>query len=57
MIMTAAALSGQNPAPTREEIRTALAGNLCRCGTQQRILAAVLSAFTPKGELDHDDPR
>ena len=41
MIMTAAALLAQTPVPTDEQIRTALAGNLCRCGTHMRILRAV----------------
>ncbi|NCT66668.1 MAG: (2Fe-2S)-binding protein [Rhodanobacteraceae bacterium] len=40
-IMAAAALLKQNPAPSDADIDTALAGNLCRCGTYQRIRAAV----------------
>jgi len=43
-IMTAAALLRDNPEPTDEEIDTALAGNLCRCGTYTRIRAAVKDA-------------
>ena len=43
-IMTAAALLAQNHAPTDEDIDGALAGNLCRCGTYQRIRAAVKDA-------------
>jgi aerobic-type carbon monoxide dehydrogenase small subunit (CoxS/CutS family) len=42
MVMTAAALLAKNPKATREEAMQALAGNLCRCGTHQRILDAVL---------------
>lgn len=41
MIMTAEALLKQNPDPTDEEIRNALAANLCRCGTHTRILRAI----------------
>jgi nicotinate dehydrogenase subunit A len=44
MIMTANALLAQNPRPTREQVQQGLAGNLCRCGTHTRILAAVLRA-------------
>ena len=41
MIMTAAALLDRNAAPSDDEIRRALAGNLCRCGTHTRILRAI----------------
>jgi len=41
MLMSAKALLDANPAPTREEIRTALAGNLCRCTGYMKIIAAV----------------
>jgi nicotinate dehydrogenase subunit A len=44
MVMTAAALLQRNPHPTDREIRQALAGNLCRCGTHARILRAVARA-------------
>jgi nicotinate dehydrogenase subunit A len=44
MIMTSAALLRENRNPSEAEIRTALAGNLCRCGTHQRITAAVRRA-------------
>ena len=44
MIMSGVALLGRNPAPTEQEVRTALDGNLCRCGTHQRIVRAVLRA-------------
>ena len=40
-IMTAAALLVKNPHPNAEEIDLALAGNLCRCGTYQRIRRAI----------------
>ena len=44
MIMTSAALLAANPKPSDAEIKSALAGNLCRCGTHQRICAAVKRA-------------
>lgn len=40
-IMTAAALLEQNPHPSDEEIKAAMSGVLCRCGTYQRIINAV----------------
>ncbi|RBP51641.1 (2Fe-2S)-binding protein [Arenicella xantha] len=43
-IMAAAALIATNSQPNDAEIDTALAGNLCRCGTYPRIRAAVKSA-------------
>jgi nicotinate dehydrogenase subunit A len=41
MIMSAKALLDRNPRPSEAEIRRALAGNLCRCGTHDRIVRAV----------------
>jgi nicotinate dehydrogenase subunit A len=41
IIMTAKALLDANPRATDAEIRSALKGNLCRCGTHQRILRAI----------------
>lgn len=43
-LMAAAALLASNPTPTDAEIDAALAGNLCRCGTYQRIRRAVQRA-------------
>jgi isoquinoline 1-oxidoreductase alpha subunit len=43
-IMTAAALLTENPKPTDADIDGALAGNICRCATYQRIRAAVHEA-------------
>ncbi len=40
-IMSAAALLAANPKPTDADIDAALTGNICRCGTYQRIRAAV----------------
>jgi carbon-monoxide dehydrogenase small subunit len=44
MLMSTKALLMDNPAPTREEIKTAIEGNLCRCTGYQQILDAVESA-------------
>jgi nicotinate dehydrogenase subunit A len=44
MIMQAQALLDANPHPTEDEIKDALAGNLCRCGTHVRIVRAVKRA-------------
>ena len=46
MVMTSAALLKTNPKPSDIQIKDALAGNLCRCGTHQRICAAVKRAAT-----------
>lgn len=43
-IMQAAALLRENPKPTDSDIDTAMAGNICRCGTYPRIRAAIHSA-------------
>jgi isoquinoline 1-oxidoreductase alpha subunit len=40
-IMSAAALLAHNPQPSDAEIDVAMAGNVCRCGTYQRIRAAI----------------
>jgi nicotinate dehydrogenase subunit A len=44
MIMTAKALLDRKPNPSDAEVRTALAGNLCRCGSHNRVVRAVLRA-------------
>ena len=44
MVMTTATLLKRNPKPTEADIRAALDGNLCRCGTHMRILRAVRRA-------------
>ncbi|CAM1361054.1 Isoquinoline 1-oxidoreductase subunit alpha [Tenacibaculum sediminilitoris] len=43
-IMTAASLLKENPNPTKEEIREAMQGNLCRCASYNRIEKAVALA-------------
>jgi aerobic-type carbon monoxide dehydrogenase small subunit (CoxS/CutS family) len=40
-VMAAAALLAKNPRPTDEDIDRAMSGNLCRCGTYQRIRRAI----------------
>jgi aerobic-type carbon monoxide dehydrogenase small subunit (CoxS/CutS family) len=42
-IVSASALVRERPEPTREEIRHAMAGNLCRCGTYPKIEEAIAS--------------
>jgi nicotinate dehydrogenase subunit A len=49
MIMTAAELLKQKPRPSEQDVRAALAGNLCRCGTHNRIVRAVLRAAQANG--------
>ena len=41
MIMSATALLTKSPKPSRDEIITAMNGNVCRCGTYQRIVDAI----------------
>mgnify|MGYP001261508228 CR=1 FL=1 len=51
-IMSAAALLDRTPVPSDADIDAAMQGNLCRCGTYQRIRAAIHSAaqkMAPKG--------
>jgi nicotinate dehydrogenase subunit A len=44
MIMSAKELLDRKPNATEGEVKEALAGNLCRCGTHNRIVGAVLRA-------------
>lgn len=52
MVMTAMEFLDENPDPTREEIRTALEGNICRCTGYQNIVNAVESAAEKLQEAD-----
>ena len=52
-VMAAAALIAQKPAPTDADIDAAMAGNLCRCGTYQRIRGAVHRAAELSKESGH----
>jgi isoquinoline 1-oxidoreductase alpha subunit len=48
-IMSAAALLARKPNPTDADIDTAMAGNICRCGTYKRIRKAIHLAATKGG--------
>ena len=52
-IMAAAALIREKPSPNDADIDAAMAGNLCRCGTYQRIRAAVHRAAELSKEAGH----
>jgi carbon-monoxide dehydrogenase small subunit len=56
MMISAAALLEENPRPTRQEIKEALAGNLCRCTGYTKILDAVEVASGQR-EMSEWDPR
>ena len=49
MIMSAKELLDRSPRPSEQDVRTALEGNLCRCGTHNRIIRAVLRAAQANG--------
>jgi nicotinate dehydrogenase subunit A len=49
MIMSAKELLDRNPRPSEPDVRAALEGNLCRCGTHNRIIRAVLRAAQANG--------
>jgi nicotinate dehydrogenase subunit A len=49
IIMTAKALLDKQPNPSRDEIKQALDGNLCRCGTHMRIVRAIERAAGQAG--------
>jgi nicotinate dehydrogenase subunit A len=44
IIMAAKAFLDQTPRPTEAQVKQALAGNLCRCGTHLRVVRAVMRA-------------
>src|SRR3954469_23942544 len=52
MIMSAKELLDRNPNPSESDVRTALAGNLCRCGTHNRIVRAVLRAAQAQAKMN-----
>ena len=43
-VMSAVALLGKNPTPTDAQIDEAMDGNICRCGTYQRVREAIKAA-------------
>lgn len=47
ILISAAALLGRQPEPSESEVRAALDQNLCRCGSHNRIVRAVLRAARP----------
>jgi carbon-monoxide dehydrogenase small subunit len=49
MVMSAKALLNRNPHPTEEDVKEALAGNLCRCTGYQCIINAVLDVAKKRG--------
>lgn len=52
MIMAGSALLSKNPRPNRDEIIDAMNGNICRCGTYQRIVNAIeIASGTAKGSV------
>jgi nicotinate dehydrogenase subunit B len=58
MVISSVGLLNERPAPTEQEVRQALDGNLCRCGTHGRIIRAVLKAATqsPQQAVIPDPP-
>jgi len=55
MIMQSAGLLRRDPSPSEAEIRGELEGNICRCGTQNRIVAAVQKAAHTIGAVAKGD--
>ena len=53
-VMAAVALLASKPKPTDADIDAAMAGNICRCGTYQRIRSAVHRAAELAGEKHHE---
>ena len=49
MIVTATALLAKTPKPTEAQVRAALAGNICRCGSHARVVKAVMAASGQRG--------
>jgi nicotinate dehydrogenase subunit A len=49
LVMTARAFLQQNRRPTESEVKQALAGNLCRCGSHVRVIRAVMRAAATMG--------
>ena len=56
-LMTAAALLKKNGAPSDAEIDTAMQGNICRCGTYNRIKAAIKSAASTRADQGGNNER
>jgi carbon-monoxide dehydrogenase small subunit len=54
MLMSCYGLLLHNPHPTPDEIRQAISGNLCRCGSYQGIIEAVMAVSEANLEASHD---
>ena len=54
-IMSAAVLLRENPSPTDQDIDSAMAGNLCRCGTYLRVRKAIHLAAGPERKLGKNE--
>jgi len=62
MVMSCAALLERNPNPTAAEVRQAISGNLCRCGTYPKVVEAALAAARshsskPKSAFHPGEPK
>jgi aerobic-type carbon monoxide dehydrogenase small subunit (CoxS/CutS family) len=55
MIMQSVGLLRRDPSPSAAEIRGELEGNICRCGTQNRIVTAVQKAAHTMGAMAKGD--
>lgn len=55
MVLSAHALLQRNPNPTEEDIKAALSGNLCRCGTYKQITQAVMMAAKAIAGMQNND--
>jgi xanthine dehydrogenase YagT iron-sulfur-binding subunit len=49
MVMSCAALLERNPKPSAQEVKTAISGNICRCGTYPKVVEAAIAASQSKG--------
>lgn len=49
MILSAKALLDKNPGPTEQDVKEAIAGNLCRCGSYPKIIKSILAAVKVMG--------
>jgi carbon-monoxide dehydrogenase small subunit len=49
MLVACSALLAEHPQPTKEQVREAISGNLCRCTGYQQIVDAVMHATRPLG--------
>ena len=55
-LMTASAFLKDNPMPTREEVRDAISGNICRCTGYQPIIDAILEASSELQRKSNEPP-